>query len=347
VELLSNRPADARQVANEVQTLAPGNPAARVVIVQTMQATGDLAGAKRLVADLVRQYPDWTPVQYEAARVAVAQGDWAAASSAIARLDAINPDSKEAFEGRLAVAVGKKDYKSAFALLDARLAKTPKDERLLLVAAQVYWAAGEGARAESALRTLLTVNPGSNAAYDQLGRIYAQLGRLPEAETQFAALAERSGETGYGWTLAAVLAHAQGKLDVARQRYEKALSVNPESPVAANNLAYMYVEKGENLDVALNLAQTAKRLNPENADYIDTLGVVLMKKRLFSAAIAELETAANLSPKSAIIHLHLAQALAGGGNADEARRVARRALAIDPSFPEAKDARAIAEGKSD
>ena len=121
------------------------------------------------------------------------------------------------------------------------------------------------------------------------------------------------------------------------------LAANPQSAVAANNLAWIYAEEGANLDVALNLAQTAKRAAPDNPDFIDTLGVVLLKKGLAAAAIAEFQAAVNKSPKNATIQLHLAQAFVAAGKADEARAAAQKALTIDPAFPEASEARAIVE----
>ncbi len=112
-------------------------------------------------------------------------------------------------------------------------------------------------------------------------------------------------------------------MDIAKQRYEKALAVNPQSAVAANNLAWIYAEEGGNLDVALNLAQTAKRAAPDNPNFIDTLGFVLLKKGLAAAAIAEFQAAVNKSPKNATIQLHLAQAFAAAG---QGRRCAGRPL---------------------
>jgi tetratricopeptide (TPR) repeat protein len=343
LQLLDHKLDTARQLANEVLQLAPGNPAARLVIIQADQASGDLAAANRQIADLVRSYPDWSAVHYEAARLAISQSDWATAGKALDRIEALDANSREAFEGRLAVDVGRKDFKSAFQLLDARLAKDPNDQRTLLVAGQVYMAAGDQGRAEGAWKKLLSVNPNNNDAYDALGRLYANSGRLADAEQQFATLADKGGEAEYGLILAAVLAHSQGKLDVAKQRYEKALAANPQSAVPANNLAWIYAQEGGNLDVALKLAQTATRAEPDNPSFVDTLGVVLLKKGLATSAISEFQAAVNKSPKDASMQLHLAQAFAAAGKADDAKLAAQKALAINPAFPEASEARAIVE----
>jgi tetratricopeptide (TPR) repeat protein len=343
LQLLGGKSEEARRIANEVLQLAPGNPAARLVIVQADHIAGNLAAANRAIADIAKAFPDWAAVYIEAARLAIAQSNWTAARTALDRLEALDAGSREAFEGRLALEIGQKDFKKAIERLENRLAKNRRDERTLLVAGQVYSAAGDTARAEGAWKELLTINPSNNDAYNELGRLYYTSGRLQAAEQQFATLADKGVDVEYGLVLAAVLAHSQGKKDVAKQRYEKALAANPESATAANNLAYIYAEDGVNLDVALSLAQTAKRLAPDNPDFTDTLGFVLLKKGLADAAIAQFQAAVNKSPKNATIQLHLAQAFVAAGKADEARAAAQKALTIDPAFPEAGEAKAILE----
>jgi len=278
--------------------------------------------------------------------LAVARGDWPRAREALARLESLSPGSQQAFEGRLAVAVGTKDFAGARRSVDEQIAKNPKNERALLVGAQVSVAGGDNAHAEKLLKQLLTINPAQADAYDQLGQLYARTGRMAEAEQQFADVAAKGSAKEYGLTMAAVLAHAQGKLDVARQRYENVLAVNPSATFAANNLAWLYAQQGVNLDLALQWAQTAKRAEPDNPNVIDTLGVVMMKKQLWTSAVAELRDAVGRAPKNPTIHLHLAQALAGNGKRAEARRIAERALQLDLHFPEAEDARRIIAGKN-
>ena len=341
LSLLKNNVAEARQAASAVLRLAPGNPAARLVLAEAEHASGNLAAANRQIADLGGTYPDWRPVQVEASRLAVAQSDWAAASKALDRMEALQPGSMDTHEGRLAVDIGQKDFKSAFARLDNWLAKNGNDQRALLVAGQVYSAAGDTARAETAWKKLLSVNPGNNDAYDALGRLYFGLGRLGAAEQQFASLSEKGADAPYGLVLAGVLADAQGKVAVAKERYQKALALNPQSAVAANNLAWIYAQEGTNLDVALGLAQTATRAAPDNPAFTDTLGVIFMKKGLVASAIPYLQAAVNKAPMNPTIRLHLAQAFVAAGKPDEARAAAEKALSIDPSFPEAAEARAI------
>ena len=343
LSLLKNDVAEARRAANDVLRLAPGNPAARLAITEADHASRAWAAANQQIADLIRTYPDWRPVQVEASRLAVAQSDWAGARKALDRMEALQPGSRDTLEGRLALDVGQKDFKSAFARLDDWLAKNANDQRVLLVAGQVYLAAGDAVRAENAWKKLLSINPGNNDAYDALGRMYVSSGRIEAAEKQFAALSEKSADAQYGLVLAGVLAHAQGKVAVAKERYQKVLALNPQSAVAANNLAWIYAEEGANLDVALGLAQTATRAAPDDPAFTDTLGVIFLKKGQSASAIPYLKAAVNKAPKNATIHLHLAQAFVAAGKPDEARAAAEKALSIDPSFPEAAEAKAIVQ----
>ena len=51
-----------------------------------------------------------------------------------------------------------------------------------------------------------------------------------------------------------------------RNLYQKALQIEPEYPVAANNLAYLLLEHGGNPDLALSYAQVARRGMPDSTD---------------------------------------------------------------------------------
>ena len=64
------------------------------------------------------------------------------------------------------------------------------------------------------------------------------------------------------------------KYDKSKEYYQKAFKINPKSPPGANNLAYLYAEKGGNIDEALNLAQSAKKQFSDDPHIFDTLGWV-------------------------------------------------------------------------
>jgi Flp pilus assembly protein TadD len=111
--------------------------------------------------------------------------------------------------------------------------------------------------------------------------------------------------------------------------------------VAANNLAWMLAETGGNLDVALQLAQTATRGLPEHPAVQDTLGWIYYKKGLAALAVSPFQKSVEKDPKNPVYHFHLGLALAGTGDSPNARLALRQALALAPNFDGAAEARQV------
>src|SRR5207237_42233 len=106
-------------------------------------------------------------------------------------------------------------------------------------------------------------------------------------------------------TMVGTILTLQNKNDEARKQYERALALDPQMPVAANNLAWDYAENGRNLDVALSLAQIAKAKLPDSASISDTLGWIYYKKGLGGLAINSFEDAVKQAPSDASIRYRL------------------------------------------
>ena len=125
---------------------------------------------------------------------------------------------------------------------------------------------------------------------------------------------------------------SQRKLDQARDHYQKALKIDPRFPPAANNLAYLYAEKGENLDEALTLAQAAKERVPDDPHISDTLGWVYYKKSIYGRAVTYLQEAGEKAPNNAAVRYHLGMAYFKNGDKANARKELKRALELNPKF---------------
>jgi tetratricopeptide (TPR) repeat protein len=176
------------------------------------------------------------------------------------------------------------------------------------------------------------------AAYEALGQLYIAQGKLDAALTEFDAVAQRSPKSIAALTMAGIIVQTKGDIAGARSRFERVLQIDPEAAVAANNLAWIYAENEGNLDVALNLAQTAQRRLPEVAAVNDTLGFIYYKKNLASLAIAALKVAAEKDPNSAQVQYHLGLTYAGAGDAPQARHSLTRALTLKLDADEAQRA---------
>jgi tetratricopeptide (TPR) repeat protein len=133
----------------------------------------------------------------------------------------------------------------------------------------------------------------------------------------------------------------QQKYDKTKEYYQKALKINPTFAPAANNLAYLYAEKGENIDEALNLAQSAKEQFPDDPHNSDTLGWVYYKKNGFSRAIVYLKEANEKVQNNPMMRYHLGMAYYKNGEKENARRKLKKALELDPRFSGSEETKEV------
>jgi Flp pilus assembly protein TadD len=133
----------------------------------------------------------------------------------------------------------------------------------------------------------------------------------------------------------------QKNYDKAKEYYQKALRVNPKFPPAANNLAYLYLERGGNVDEALGLAQTAKAQLPDDPHISDTIGWAYYKKNIFSRAIDYLKEAKEKLPNNPAIRYHLGMAYYKNGDKELAKKELKKALELDPKFSGAEEAKEV------
>jgi len=120
--------------------------------------------------------------------------------------------------------------------------------------------------------------------------------------------------------------------------YKKALALQPDQPVAANNLAFLMVDSGQNLDVALSLAQVARRGMPTSPNTADTLAWIYYQKGNYASARDLLEEALKTSPNNASIHYHLGMTYKKlSDNADAVTHL-KKAATLAPNTQTAKDA---------
>jgi tetratricopeptide (TPR) repeat protein len=129
----------------------------------------------------------------------------------------------------------------------------------------------------------------------------------------------------------------------AKAMYQQALNIQPDNPLASNNLAYGMLQHGGNVDVALAMAQTARRGWPDSPAAADTLGWAYYQKGVYQSAIDMFQEALRLNEKLGAddpdVHYHLGLAYQKANQPAQARQQLERALKISPNFSDAGDAR--------
>jgi tetratricopeptide (TPR) repeat protein len=134
-------------------------------------------------------------------------------------------------------------------------------------------------------------------------------------------------------TALALLHDRNQNVEASDSCYQLALAADPDHPVALNNYAYRLAERGDRLDEALEMAQRAVAIMPENASFLDTLGWVYFVRGDYAAALKWIREAVDTGDAGAAIFEHLGDIQERLGNAEDARRSWEQALHLGAPEP--------------
>jgi tetratricopeptide (TPR) repeat protein len=341
VELARGRTDAALDLAQQVASDAPRRLDARLLVARTLIQRRDVRGASSVLTPLAQAMPKSADVHVALGQLSQLKGDPQGTRAAFSRALALEPGSIDALSGAVRADLAARDLSSARQRVDARLAVAPRDASALMLAAHLNLAANDHAQAERILRQVIEIDAEQLPAYELLGRLYVAHKRLPEAQAEFERLVARRPDSTGARTMVATLLHLQNRVDEARKQYEQIVQGTRGTAVASNNLAWLYSTSGGNLDVALTLAQAAKRALPDRPEVSDTLGWVYYRKGLYQYAQDALEQSVAKEPDNPTYHYHLGLAYAGSGERAKAARALDRALALAPTFEGADEARRL------
>jgi len=329
----------ALQRAEAARKLQPKNLQARLSVARALLSRRDLARAEAELKTLRREYPNTPAVHALYGGILNARSDVAGAAREYDRALQLDPTNLEALRSRVSLDVQQKKPADARARVARALAASPADAGLLVFSGRLEATLGDSTAAERQLRQAIEVNPAAFEAYNVLGQLYLRQKRLDEARAEFERLASFRANPAGAMTMVGVIYEIQNRPQDARRVYEEVVAQTNQAPVAANNLAWNYAQSGEKLDVALQLAQTAKQQLPDRHEVDDTLGWVYYKRNMPELAIRALEQAVKAADQMPDYHFHLGMAYAKAGRTDDAQRSLERALRLSANFSGADEAR--------
>jgi Flp pilus assembly protein TadD len=120
--------------------------------------------------------------------------------------------------------------------------------------------------------------------------------------------------------------YRKSRFDEAEAIFRRAVVNNPHEAEALNSLAWeLAMREPGNVDEALQLINRAIEIRGSVPTLVDTRGVVFIRAKLFDRALQDLRVARAGEPTNPSYAFHLAWALLGGGNTEEARKEFREA----------------------
>jgi tetratricopeptide (TPR) repeat protein len=160
----------------------------------------------------------------------------------------------------------------ALELFDKSRALAPKDIMPVYNTGLVLFNRGEADKALSLFLEAEAMEPGVFEVLYQTSRVLLELGRAGEAvETAGKAVAKRPESAAAHRMLGDAFALLGACRDASKE-YERTLRQCPNDSSALSGLAWMYLELGENLDIALSFARQSIALAPGNGLFHFRLG---------------------------------------------------------------------------
>ena len=266
---------------------------------------GEAAKAFRLAIAAAPEHPG---AQFGLARALAAQNDAAGATVALETAARLAPESALPLMalGELQLQVGQAD--KAALTMDRALKVEPGNLQVRLARANVMAARGDVAGALSEYTQAFKAQQGSPGAGAE---IQFRLGQLLES-------VKRPTE--------------------AQAAYTKAAELEPRFHLAHNNIAWLAVQRQQNLEGALKHVRRALELAPGNPAYEDTLGAVLAARGDVAGALQAYQRALKAAPGAPGVLYRMGLAYQSAGQKEEARKAFKAALASPMAFVEREDA---------
>ena len=324
----------------------PADGEIRIVVGQSLIRVGRAEEAYQEIATIPEDQRDAAAL-FALGRLDLAHGRVEEGAAKLRRAEVMAPGNPQVLRSLLAIDRSKNDLAASVARIRLALEANPDDSEIMELDAEVKLLGGDVEAAKAALTQAIEVEPRNVTAQLALADLEYRAGNLDGAVAVIERAAVALPESSNLQYRLAQAYERNGRRADSVAAYEKAISLNSDLAVAKNNLAYMLAESGGDLDRALELAQQAKEQLPDDGNAADTLGWVLLKRGLPSAAIGYLQEATEQFPDNAfeiqgIVHNHLAEAYERNSEQDKALGASRKSIALYESLSEAAEKQQIA-----
>ncbi|HXA63756.1 MAG TPA: tetratricopeptide repeat protein [Bryobacteraceae bacterium] len=318
----------ALRYANDVLAIDPDRPAVRLIRAVSLINTGNEAKARGELLKLQQIFPK--EVELQLAVLDLKQKKFEEAEIGFGKLLQQDPGNTRALSGFVQTEAAQDQLEKALQLLRQELSKSPNSEVVGLLFADAEVSAGKLDPAIEQYQRLVAMNPRSAQYHLSLGRAYQLKGELFKAIPEIREAGRLAPKDPVPPALLAHTMIAAGQTREAMNGLRHALELRPENAALMNDLAYLLVDSGGNLDEALALAQKAVRAAPEEPEMADTLAWIYVKKNLNESALQILRGLVGKYPDRPNFRYHFGMALLAAGNGASAKREFNSALSMNP-----------------
>ena len=301
----------------EAMARFPDRPEILDVAGRVLQLNGDTNQALAIYGKLAALLPG-TPHPYlRMAEIQIAEKNKDAARGSLTKGLALQPDSLPMHRAMIMLDVDAGRFPDALARARDLQKKHPKEAAAYLLEGDIQVAQRAWAPAAAAYRAGLKVAPSA----DLTGRLHAVLiadGKVAEARQVADAWIKAHPRDGGFRLFIADSANKRKDYPAAVAQYRALLVIQPNNPAVLNNLAWSLGRMND--PKAVEYAEQADKLAPNQPAIMDTLGMLLVEQGKFERGLDLLGKALALAPQNPEIRLNLAKGLLKAGKKAEAKQ---------------------------
>jgi tetratricopeptide (TPR) repeat protein/anti-sigma factor RsiW len=226
-------------------------------------------------------------------------------------------------------------------LLRKAIELDPSDVGAFNILGNIYTSGGHYAEAEQALREAIRLDPAYALAYSNLGYVYRRGGQTAEAEKMYLKAIELDPDSPIAYTNLGELYRRLGRLDEAERLLRAGFELDPLNAMALNNLAGLYHYNRRQFDEAEKTYRRAIELFPSFPYPYGNLGNLLLERGKLDEAEKMYHKTLELigdKPESVVTWVSLGKLCEKRGDPAAAIQAYRKALALRPDLPAAKEA---------
>jgi len=270
-------------------------PEAIKYIDRALERSAKTQDVKQLAANLYQNYGIWLHDENKST------------DAKIYMLKALNlyPDNVSYLASVIQLEIAQKNIPEAQKLLDQFVQTKENEHSRLFLQGVIRFAEAKNEEGLDLYRKSWATQPSEMVAEAMLQH-YQKTAQKDQVESFLNDWSKKLPTSYRAALMQAVTAQNNNKADEALKWYEKTVEIAPSSPIALNNLAWMYYERKDAR--ALELAKRAAQLAPSSAEVLDTFGWILVESGNVKDGIVVLERATSIAPDNKDIKMHLEQA---------------------------------------
>ena len=342
--LAEGSPDMAIEQAQAAIQLNPRNVQAAIISGDAYLRKGDVAKSKQVFEAVAQALPKEALGPYRLGLVARAEKNDAKALAYFEDALTRKPTAVDALAQIAMIKVAQGKANEARERVNTQIEASPNNPLFYNLLGQLWMQAKDTGQAEIAFKKAIELDNSLLSAYMNLGLVYQIAGKTDQAAKEFEAVLAKDPKVIQAHMVLGIIHEGRKEYDRAQTHYEAILKLDPRFAPAANNLAWILVEQGGNLDVALSHAQTAREQQPNDSHIADTLGWVYYKKNANLLAMSLLKEAVEKLPNEPVVHFHYGMAQQKNGDQAGAKKSLQTALKLSQTFTGSEEAKKTLAG---